>query len=63
MRFKIAVKFKTVTNFLHYKPTYNGHNAHAKRSVVDEYNPHLHVKIPPCVTKPALASAKLECRI
>ena len=27
MRFKMAGKFKTTTNFLHYKPAYNGHNA------------------------------------
>ena len=31
MRFKMAGKFKTTTNFLHYKPAYNGHNALAKR--------------------------------
>ena len=27
MRFKMVGKFKTNTNFLHYKPAYNGHNA------------------------------------
>ena len=31
MRFKMAGKFKTTTNFLHYKPAYNGHYALAKR--------------------------------
>ena len=31
IRFKMAGKFKTTTNFLHYKPAYNGHNALAKR--------------------------------
>ena len=30
--------------------------------VADEYNPR-HVKMPPCVIKPAFASAKIECRI
>ena len=44
MRFKMAGKFKTTTNFLHYKPAYNGHNALTKRvytgrSGSDEYNP------------------------
>ena len=31
MRFKMAGKFKTTINFLHYKSVYNGHNAVAKQ--------------------------------
>ena len=47
-----------------YKPAYNGHNAFAKQlytEVVDDYKPYRHKT--PCVTKPALASGKLEYRI
>ena len=36
MRFKMAGKFKTTTNYLHYKPAYN---VPAKRGVADGYNP------------------------
>ena len=33
MRFKMAGKFKTTTNFLHYKPANNGHNALASEYI------------------------------
>ena len=47
-------KFKTRINFLHYKPVYNGHNAH--KGITNEKKQML-----PRVIKPVCTSAKLEC--